>query len=467
MKSALFLVLVAVLVAPVSSPAQSSDSLEAIQQRLDALEQQNANLRSELQAVRSELDRLRQAAGPAPPSGLEALEERVELQATRLEEHDLVKAESSQKVPVRLTGMILFNAFANSRHANPARDYPYYAAPTAAATPNIGGTLRQSLFGLDFNTPDAIVGGQFRGSVLFDIFALSDIGSPDRPVGVNVNTSPRLRTAWVEGRWGSRSVLAGLASTVISPRAPNSLAQVSVPALSGAGSLYGWRQQIRFEQRAQLGAGNDLVGQVALAQTAEDWPRVQAEFASTLELKRPALEGHLSIGHAFDAARRVEIGSGLHVSNTHVAGMSIPSRIYSIDWFASPTARIDLAGAFFAGENIGNLANRNAYSFSLRMLSPGIVQGVAVRSRGGWAQAGFQATRRFKVTVYGGVEDPDDDDTVATDGVVRNAVGAVNTFFQLAPNVVTGFELSQTRTEWKAGQRPQLTHFDLYVAYLF
>jgi len=463
-----FIALVAALIVPAASAsAQSTDPLEAIHQRLDALEQQNADLRGQLQMLREQLSTAKQAASGSPDaSRLDALEEKVDLQTTRLTEHDLVKAESSQRVPVRLTGMILFNAFADSRHANPARDYPLYAALNAAATPNAGGTLRQSLVGLDFHTPDAILGGQFRGSVLFDIFGLSD-SAGDRAVAIPLNTSPRLRTAWVEGRWGNRSVLAGLANTIVSPREPSSLAQVFVPPLSGAGNLYGWRQQIRFEQRARVGQGQELVGQVALVQTSEDWPRVQTAFLPTLEIKRPALEAHVQFNHAFDEQRRVEIGSALHMSDTHVAGLSIPSRIYALDWFVSPVARLELSGMLFTGENVGNLAGRNAYSFTILTPSPGEIRGIAVRELGGWAQVAFKATPRLTLNVYSGLEDPNDDDAVAPDGVIRNVAAAANTFFRLAPNVVTGFEISQIRTDYKAGQHPRLNHYDVYIAYLF
>ena len=468
MNKAVFFPLVAALIAPVaSSSAQSVGPLEAIQQRLDLLEQQNANLRSELRMIRDELERVKQTgSASAEVTRLDALEEKVDLQTTRLTEHDLVKAESSQRVPVRLTGMILFNAFRNSRHANPARDYPLYAAATAATTPNAGGTLRQSLIGLDFHTPEGILGGQFNASVLFDIFGLSDSGG-DRPVAISLNTSPRLRTAWVEGRWRNRSLLAGLANSIVSPRQPSSLAEVFVPPLSGAGNLYGWRQQVRFEQRAHIGEGQEMVGQIAVVQTAEDWPRVQTAFASTLETKRPGLEAHVGFSHVFDEKRRIEIGSALHRSETHVAAIAIPSRVYSFDWFVSPAAQLELSGMVFAGENVGNLAGRNAYSFTILTPRPGEIRGIAVREHGGWAQVAFKATPRLTLNVYSGLEDPNDDDAVALDGVTRNLTGAANMFFRLAPNVVTGFEIAQTRTLYKAGQHPRLNHYDIYVAYLF
>src|SRR5439155_9223370 len=166
------------------------------------------------------------------------------------------------------------------------------AAAAAAVTPNGGGSLRQSLLGFDLHTPEAILGGEIHASTLFDIFAIADIGAAaERPLAIPINTVPRLKTAWVEGRWGSRSVLVGLANSIVSPREPSSLAQVFLPPLSGAGNLYGWRQQVRFEQRAALGQGQELRAQVAIAQTSEDWPKVQTAFASSLETKRPAFEG--------------------------------------------------------------------------------------------------------------------------------------------------------------------------------
>ena len=468
MKSRVWMVLFAALAASAApASAQSDDPLTAIQQRLDALEQQNTDLRNEVRVLREAFDKLRApTAAPAEPSRVDALEEKVALHDARLADQDAVKAESSQRVPIRLTGVILFNAFANSRQANPARDDPYYAAANAAATPNVGGSLRQSLFGVDFHTPEAVLGGEVRGSALFDIFALSNSGGSDS-VAVQTNTSPRLRTAWIEGRWGNRSVLAGLANTVLSPREPNSLAQVFLPPLSGAGNLYGWRQQIRFEQRAPLAGGREVVGQVALVQTVEDWPKVQAAFASSLESKRPALEAHAGFSQPIDDTRRIEIGAAYHLSSTHVAGLSIPSRIYSVDWLITPIDRVSLSGMFFNGENVGNAAGRNAYGFSILTPSPGVVRAIAVRTYGAWTQVAVQAAPRLKLHVYSGIEDPNDADTIGSDGVIRNTVGAANTFFQLAPNVITGVEVSQTRTWYKAGQRPRLTHYDLYVAYVF
>ena len=51
--------------------------------------------------------------------------------------------------------------------------------------------------------------------------------------------------------------------------------------------------------------------------------------------------------------------------------------------------------------------------------------------------------------------------------IVRNAAYVANATYRIAPNVLGGFELSQVRTQYKAGQHPQNNHYDVYLAYLF
>src|SRR5436190_14905775 len=170
------LALAALILSSALCAAQPADPLVAIQQRLDALEQQNAELRDRLRAL-EQMKGAKETAAAPDAARLDALEEKVDLGATRLTELDVVKTESAQRIPLRLTGVILFNAFRNSKHANPARDDPYYAAAAAAVTPNGGGSLRQSLLGFDLHTPEAILGGEIHASTLFDIFAIADIGA--------------------------------------------------------------------------------------------------------------------------------------------------------------------------------------------------------------------------------------------------------------------------------------------------
>src|SRR5687768_17452081 len=94
-------------------------SLDRILERLDKVEQENTQLREEVRQLRERLDR-------------EATQttERLEVQERRVEEQAQTKVEASQRLPLRVTGMALFNTYWNGRHAG-GQDLPLSASLTA------------------------------------------------------------------------------------------------------------------------------------------------------------------------------------------------------------------------------------------------------------------------------------------------------------------------------------------------
>ena len=181
------LLTVAVALGAVPAQAQSDSTLDAVVQRLDQLEQQNADLREQVGLLRQELDRFKQVGPggaastsdgtPSSAARIEALEDKVDLQAGRLNEQEQVKAQSSQRVPIRLTGTLLFSLFRNSPHGVlAANDYPV-AARTDSAPAAWAGTFRRSMIGVEFHTPEALFGGQFHGAISM---VLTEAGDADR-----------------------------------------------------------------------------------------------------------------------------------------------------------------------------------------------------------------------------------------------------------------------------------------------
>ncbi|HYM12373.1 MAG TPA: hypothetical protein VEU62_16675 [Bryobacterales bacterium] len=477
---------------PDRGQAPAGAAIRSIDQRLDRLERQNAELLDEVRLLRRELEALEQpgsalhlaaagGSGSATPRGakspaesapsaaipsanaplseserIEALEEKAAVQEGQLKEQDEVKVESSQRVPIRLTGMALFNAFRNSRNAGPA-GYPVFASITPGPI-NSGATLRQSVIGLQFNGPEAILGGKFRGEFMMDLY-----GGSNEVLGSQV----RLRTAFIEGQWETRGFLVGQEKPIFAPREPNSLAQVGVSPLTGAGNLWRWRPQVRFEQRLGLGSSDDVQARIGVSETYEDGARVDPQFFATLEQSRPALEGRFQLAHHFDDARRLEIAPGFHLSTTHVAGASVPSRAFSLDWFFNPIRRVELSGSAFIGRNLANLGGGGAgQGFTILPAGAGQYHVIPVRTRGGWAQVTFIATPRLSFNLYGGQDDPNNRDLPAN-GIAKNLAYAANAFYRLAPNVVVGVEASKVRTQFMGGQHPMNNHYDLAVAYLF
>src|SRR5690348_9985172 len=94
----------------------SQEVMRQVLQRMDALEQQNRQLIEEVHALRQEVNASR--AHPTPASSVQddqvPLTDRVTVDEHRIEEQAQTKVEASQKFPISLNGMLLFNAFANS-----------------------------------------------------------------------------------------------------------------------------------------------------------------------------------------------------------------------------------------------------------------------------------------------------------------------------------------------------------------
>jgi hypothetical protein len=436
----------AVLAWPFLAGAQTPD-LNQVLQRLDRLERENRELASQVAALRARLDGAPEPAARVEPHPVDVpIEQRVEIQERRADELAQAKVETSQKFPLRLTGMALFNAFINSRQSG-GSDYPTTAQATGPR--NNGASVRQTVLGLEFRGPKAAGGGTVHGSVFMDFFA-----------GAN-NQAMRIRTASIEIEWKNRSVMVGLEKPIFNPREPNSLAQVGVSPLTGAGNLWLWLPQARFEQNIAFGRSNGVHAQVGVLQTREREPYPGATLPGPLEPARPALEGRFEAFHRIDDDRRIEFAPGFHASTTHVGGLSLPSRIFSMDWFANPWRRIEFTGAFYSGKNVAVLGNGygqgiHGYGTSFR----------SVESIGGWAQITGHILPRVDVHLFSGQQD-DRNNHLNAGRIGKNLLYGGNVFYRLAPNVLLGFETTQLRTVY-IGQGVRINnHYDLALAYSF
>ncbi len=421
--------------------AQGEPGIKQVLDRLERLERENRALSDELRKLRSEI------------AGLSALEEKMDVQEHRVAEQAQTKVEASQHFPIRVTGMALFNAFLNSTQSGTAAENPPVAA--LARGPAFGGaTLRQTIVGLTYQGPQALWGGKVSGSAFFDF-----TGGTTQ----SVSHLLRLRTATIEIDWKNRGIMAGQDKPLFSPREPNSLAQVVLSPLTGSGNLWLWQPQVRFEQRLSLGENTTLRAQTALSQTGEPSAAVPAQFAASLERARPALQGRFEISHRLDGERRLEFAPSFHTSTTHVAATSVPSHLFSVDFFANPWKRLETTGFFFNGQN---LAMFGVGGIRQGFTILGARQVVPVRSKGGWSQVTFHAHSRLTFNVFGGIHDDRNRDLTAT-GVARNQTGAANVFFRIAPNVLVVFEAAQTRTTYLGVGNRLNNHYDLALAYLF
>jgi hypothetical protein len=415
--------------------AQTPPDMAGIADRLDRLERENRAMAEEIQALRAELT---------------AAQEKADIQGQRIEEQAQTKVEASQRFPINLTGMVLANAFVNSRQ-NGGSDYPTAASATPE-TDRAGATVRQTVLGLEYHGPQTFLGGTVHGSLFMDFYQGAE------PLEEWI----RLRTATIQADWATRNIKVGVDKPIFNPRDPDSLAQVGVSPLTGAGNLWLWMPQLRLEQDFSLGASSGVRAQAGVVETHETNPYAATVSGGRIELVRPGVEGRFLAYHKLDDNRRLEIAAGFHASTTHADGFSIPSNLVSLDWFFNPWRRVEFSGAFYSGQNVSNLgtgAVNQGYYVAYNYAE-------AINSRGGWGQFTIHTFPRLDFHLFTGQEDYQAGQ-LRPDSVSRNLLYGGNFFFRVAPNVLLGPELTQTRTFYLGLGNRINNHYDLAFAYLF
>ncbi len=437
-----------------------SAALQTILERITALEEQNRQLLNEVQALRQEMAASRSPTNAAAEGAIAApqpsVDERVDVAERRIEEQSQTKVEAAHKLPVTLTGMLLFNVFSNSRPNDYDQSYAYTPTGPSAS----GGTLRQTTIGLQFQGGSIPGGGNVHGDLVMDFFEPAAQGWL------------RIRTGDLTFDWTNRSFSVGQFSPLISPYQPSSFAEVAIPPLAGAGNLWLWLPQARYEERIHLGTASGITGQLAVLETQETYGQPSPLYNQYgLEPNRPGIEGQVAYWHKFDDERRFEIGSGFHASTTRVLNADVPSRVYSVDWLASPWSRLKLTGTLFRGENFSNLGGLPP-GFTVSGYEPYLV--TPIHGGGGWAQASSPLTSRLTLNIFGGLQNNQFDgiqNSQVSDStygnITRNFSYAANLMYRISPNVIISLEALQARTRLQLEAEQVRNRYDLAFAYLF
>jgi len=455
------IVLAAAAVLPLS--AQSGLDNSQIMERLERLEQQNAKLMEEVQELRTALNALQGKNAPSPPAPAAtppaaATEDALAIQQVRIDEQAQSKVEAAHKLPVRISGMALFNAFYDTH-----QDAGYYsgtAGPTYASA-NAGGSLSQSIIGLEFDSPGSIIGARVHGDISADFFGSAGNNSQASTLAYGQWPMPRLRTGGVTLDWASRSFRVGVDKPLISPLTPDSFAQVGVPALSGAGNLWFWEPQARFEQRVHLSESNVVRLQGELIATHETPVYVSQTYAPSLAPRRPGWEGRAEFAHKGENDAGFDFGAGFHVSETHVAGQTVSSNLVAFDGKYWMTRWWNLEGTFFRGQDVAGIGGAGP-GFSITEYQAAR----PVHANGGWLQLALIPASRWSFHLFGGAQNNRSSDLWG-DQITSNASFAGNVYYQIAPNVFVSFEAAQTRTDWLLSGRHLRNLYDLGLAYLF
>jgi hypothetical protein len=408
MCTALRSILAAVCLASTLSVAQeasgSAEELARLKRELQETRSGLADSRREIEELRQGLQELRdqlqanrgtvtEASSTAEPTTASA-DQDVGFLAAKVNELHQDKVESASKYPVKLSGLILFNAYRNDGSLD-IQDLPSLAFPSfpGFADGSVGATLRQTLLGISATGPK-IFGARTSANAEIDFAG----GSPTTSYGVTSGLV-RLRTAQVNLDWQKTSLHIGQDTPFFSPLSPTSYATVLEPAMSWSGNLWVWTPGIELEHRLTMSSDSSLVLQGGLLDPlTEETPPFQGVVPTGGEATRiPALAGRIAIDRSSAARYPFSIGfGGYRARQRYQTFDQIDSWTVNGDLKVPLGRHLEVSGEWYTGQAVGGLGG--GIWTSVVYPEPFAPQTAVhpLRSTGGWVQVKVKPVKRFE-----------------------------------------------------------------------
>jgi hypothetical protein len=431
---------------------ETQDQLKESRRQIDELRQGLDALRSQVQGTPAPAAAESSSSQPVPatpgePTVSAADQDPAFLSAKVAELHQ-DKVESKSKYPVRISGLILFNAYGNHGVLD-AQDLPSLAYPGGSyiSSGGVGGTLAQTLLGVDVRGPK-FFGAETSAS------AEVDFGGGIPPIEYGAATGIiRLRTATVHLDWANTSVNVGQDVPFFSPLNPTSYATVESPALSWSGNLWVWTPQIEVQHRFTLTENSKLVLQGGVLDPfTEEIPQFQGRIASAGEESRvPAISGRISWDRSVAARFPFTFGlAGYRAKQRYLPFPQVDSWTVNVDGQVELGRYLALSGEGYRGQATGGLGGGIWTSVSYPDATTPHSGIHGLESAGGWLQMKVTPTGRFEINAAAGQDDNFSRNFVkfpyAADGSVplkKNRTEFVNFIYK--PNSLLLFALEYRR----------------------
>ncbi len=407
---------------PQAAASTDSGRMEALEQRIDRLAEtlavaqaQVEQDRAKMQSMQAEIEDLRRSLGesgrsPAPEiqnaavqlqQAVEQIREEQDVISSEVKQHEQTKVESASKMPVRVHGLVLFNAFVNEGVV----DQPDLPTAALARTPDqshgsVGAGLRQTMLGVDGTGP-VLWNGRLLADVSLDFFGGVTAGALSAPAGV-----VRMRTAGITWQAPNDLVRAGYDGPLISPLSPTSIATVAQPALAWSGNLWVWAPQLRWEHLFPLNDDRHLGFEFGLydaAYTADYSNEAYRAVSPGEAARQPGFESRISYRAGKDASELAIGAAGYYDRKNYGAGQTVDTWAGATDWRIPATSRGNLTGEFYRGRGIGSLgggAYRDTYSYTSYLSGVQVFKGLD--SIGGWTQWQWNFTETMQLNAAAG-----------------------------------------------------------------
>ncbi len=432
---------------------ESRRQIEELQQGLEALRLQvqgNADTSkgaADVSAVPAVVSSVPSSGQPSEPTASAADRDPGFLSAKVAELHQ-DKVESKSKYPVKISGLILFNAYGN-RGTLDAQDVPSLAFPGGANSSGggVGGTMAQTVLGVDVTGP-RVFGAATSGS------AEIDFGGGIPPIEYGAATGIiRLRTATMHLDWAKTSLNIGQDVPFFSPWSPTSYATVESPALSWSGNLWVWTPQIELEHRFSLTEDSAILVQGGVLDPfTEEIPQFQGRIASAGEESRvPAVAARIAWDRSNSERHPFIVGvGGYRARQRYRPFKEVDSWTLNADFKIPLGNYFALSGEGYRGQAAGGLGGGIWTSVSYPDPATPHAGIHPLQSAGGWVQLKVTPTSRLEVNGAFGQDENFSRDFIdfpyAADGSVplkKNRTEFVNFIYK--PNSLLLFALEYRR----------------------
>jgi hypothetical protein len=321
----------------------------------------------------------------------------------RVEEHEQVKAESSSKFRLKISGIALLNVFDTSGQLDNL-DVPTVAVqpPPYAYTGSLGASFRQSIVGLRGIGPTAF-GARTSADLQLDF-----INSAASPYGGVAAGVVGLRIARLQFDWSKFSIIGGLETPFFSPNSPTSYLSLAVPAFAAAGNLWNWTPEIRAERRFDFTSSEIKVEAGVLDSTGYSVNSSEVRTPTPGESSRQPVYAVRVSGNNRMEDRAISFGvSGIYSPLRFAYGQVLSASGAIADWKFPLIAKLQLSGAFFTGKGLdgfGGLALPSVqpqdYTHYVYVTAPTLA-GIPVV--GGWSQLKYTVNSRSEFNAAGGL----------------------------------------------------------------
>ncbi len=343
---------------------------------------------------------------PKKSSRAATLDEQFELLSGKVDEQYQTKVESASKYRMRISGIVLMNAFSNQGVVDNI-DLPELAYGRVAGNSggSFGATVRQSQIGFEVFGPE-VAGARTRADLQLDLAG----GFPVEPNGVNAGLM-RVRTATMRMDWENTSVVAGQDGLFFSPNSPTSFASLAQPALSYAGNLWSWAPQIRVEHRFAVGEGSSLLLQGGILDPVSGEVPSGGPYRGPgpgEASRQPAYGTRIAWTHDISGQPlRIGVG-GYYGRQDYGFDRNVDAWAGMLDVAVPLGSKFEVSGKFYRGRALGGLYGGLGQSvlFSNQYTGQSDTEVLGLNTVGGWTQFKYRATTKVEFNAAFGLDNP-------------------------------------------------------------